>query len=80
MRGWKSPVCPVCGSEYVKCPECGATWSHGTISQCQCDDCRKVNAPMDCVGCGLVVASDSTGVISLDGTYKPYSSYVTHGI
>ena len=53
---------------------------HGTQSRCGRDACREVNAPMDCEGCGRVVASDSLGVLDFDGTYMPYKLHVTHGL
>jgi hypothetical protein len=67
-------VCPFCGNQWTKCPECGKQFRHGEASHCDEAACRKVNAPLDCVGCLRVVAADCDGVLSLNMGLRRYGS------
>jgi hypothetical protein len=51
---------------FVKCPECGKIYGHGTLSHCQNEGCQQVNAPLDCQRCGYVVSDDLEGVLDFE--------------
>jgi hypothetical protein len=61
-----------CGATTGQCPECGETYEHGTVAYCSNPSCMEMNAPVDCVGCGMVVSEDLKGVIDFEGRLKPW--------
>ena len=65
-------ICPKCYEKRVACPECGKEFPHGSKSHCDNSSCIKVNAPLDCVGCGLTVEQNLTGVLTFDMELIPY--------
>jgi len=65
--------CPRCGCVSTICPECGKQFEHGEASHCDEPACVAVNAPLDCVGCGRVVADSLKGVIGFAGDFHPYA-------
>jgi hypothetical protein len=67
--------CPFCLHTATHCPECGKEFNHGETSHCDGYPCIAVNAPLDCDGCGRVVASDCTGVLDFDMNAVLYGDY-----
>jgi len=59
-------ICPNCEHDTVTCPECGDEFEHGKLSRCPNDDCKEVNAPLQCAYCDMVVADDLSGVLDFD--------------
>ena len=57
--------CPICGSGFIHCPECGKKYTHGNAHHCQNPECQKINAPLDCK-CGRVVSQSLDGVLDFD--------------
>jgi hypothetical protein len=68
--------CPNCKAKYVKCPECGNIYKHGEYSHCININCINDNIPLDCIECGLSVASNLKGVLSLDMRLIPYDERI----
>jgi len=64
--------CGVCDTRVGACPECGATYPHGTTAHCRADACKAMNAPVDCAGCGRPVLADLSGVLEPNGTGTPW--------
>jgi hypothetical protein len=64
--------CPYCGSLRAKCPECGKQFRHGEASHCDEPDCKKVNAPLDCTGCGRVLSQYLDGVLDFGMEHLAY--------
>ena len=64
-----------CGSTTAICPECGQEYKHSRhpkTAHCSKPACRKVNAPLDCTGCGFVVSNDGKGVLDFDMKLIPW--------
>jgi hypothetical protein len=59
-------VCPKCEAADLQCPECGKRYNHGDAAACEESACIKVNAPLDCVGCGLVASNALDGVLDYE--------------
>ena len=62
----------VCGSKKGQCPECGEVYPHGTTSRCTKPACQRVNAPVDCSGCGRVVSDKLDGVLTFTMELVPW--------
>jgi hypothetical protein len=64
--------CGNCGDPHANCPECGCQFDHGRAVHCNGDACRKMNSPLDCAGCGMVVSNDKQGTLDYDMKLMPY--------
>ena len=63
--------CPACGATRSRCAECRTTYQLGSVAQCPREKCKAVDAPVDCV-CGMVVASQSDGIITPEGDFRAF--------
>jgi predicted amidophosphoribosyltransferase len=69
-------LCPLCRSPWAICPECGKIFRHGTAHHCDNGRCVEVNAPLDCQGCGAVVAQSLDGVLDYSMRLHKYEKGV----
>jgi hypothetical protein len=49
-------------------------YPHGATARCRTKSCKDINAPLQCVGCNLVVEEDLMGVLSFEMELIPYES------
>ncbi len=68
----RNKSCPKCSAEYLRCPECGKQYKHGTAAHCIKASCKSVNAPLDCK-CGFVASQELDGVLDFEMKLLPYN-------